>query len=265
MKLPVHPAPQRTAAASSICRDYKALPLVGLPGCYIQNVRILIVDDDEELSGLLTELLTREGFGVECQNDGRRGLAAALNGGYDLLVLDVMLPGLDGFEILKRVRRETRLPVLMLTARGEDEDRIMGLELGADDYLPKPFNTRELVARIRAIMRRLEQRRRAAAPRDQRHRHRPGHARSKTRRPPVEVTTFEFDILETLMRSAGRVVSRDELMEELYGRKATPFDRSVDMHISHLRKKLEGDKPLIKTMRGVGYQFVRSPEEGIVA
>ena len=118
-------------------------------------MRILIVDDDEELSSLLTELLTREGFRVDTQNDGRRGLAAALNGGYDLMVLDVMLPGLDGFEILKRVRREARLPVLMLTARGEDEDRIVGLELGADDYLPKPFNTRELVARIRAIMRRL--------------------------------------------------------------------------------------------------------------
>jgi two-component system, OmpR family, response regulator CpxR len=223
-------------------------------------VRILIVDDDEELSGLLTELLTREGFRVECQNDGRRGLAAALSGGFDLLVLDVMLPGLDGFEILRRIRRETRLPVLMLTARGEDEDRIIGLELGADDYLPKPFNTRELVARVRAIMRRLE-------PRDSGGRLEingiaidPGTREVKREGADIEVTTFEFDILETLMRSAGRVVSRDELMEELYGRKATPFDRSVDMHISHLRKKLEGDKPLIKTVRGVGYQFVRSPE-----
>src|SRR5262245_14347836 len=114
-------------------------------------VRILIVDDDEELSGMLVELLTREGFRVECQSDGRPGLTAAVNGSFDLLVLDVMLPGMDGFEILRRIRRETRLPVLMLTARGEDEDRIIGLELGADDYLPKPFNTRELVARIRAI------------------------------------------------------------------------------------------------------------------
>src|ERR1700677_5316132 len=121
-------------------------------------VRILIVDDDEELSSLLTELLTREGFRVECESDGRRGLAAALTGGFDILVLDVMLPGIDGFEILRRVRRETRLPILMLTARGEDEDRIVGLELGADDYLPKPFNTRELVARIRAILRRFEKR-----------------------------------------------------------------------------------------------------------
>ena len=226
-------------------------------------MRILIVDDDEELSSLLTELLIREGFRVDTQNDGRRGLAAALNGGYDLLVLDVMLPGLDGFEILKRVRREARIPILMLTARGEDEDRIIGLELGADDYLPKPFNTRELVARIRAIMRRLEQRQPGGVLEVNGISIDPGTREVLRNGDPVEATTFEFDILETLMRSAGRVVSRDELMEELYGRKATPFDRSVDMHISHLRKKLEGDKPLIKTVRGVGYQFVRTPDEKV--
>ncbi len=228
-------------------------------------MRILIVDDDEELAGLLSELLTREGFRVDMQHDGPKGLAAALGGGYDLMVLDVMLPGMDGFEILRRVRRESRLPVLMLTARGEDEDRIIGLELGADDYLPKPFNTRELVARVRAIMRRLEERRPGVKFEVNGISIDPG-TRDVTRDGvPVEVTTFEFDILETLMRAAGRVVSRDDLMEELYGRKATPFDRSVDMHISHLRKKLEGDKPLIKTVRGVGYQFVRSPEEGVAA
>jgi two-component system response regulator CpxR len=226
-------------------------------------VRILIVDDDEELSSLLTELLTREGFRVDTQNDGRRGLAAALNGGYDLMVLDVMLPGLDGFEILKRVRREAKLPILMLTARGEDEDRIVGLELGADDYLPKPFNTRELVARIRAVMRRLEQRQPGGVLEVNGISIDPGTREVQRNGEHVEATTFEFDILETLMRSAGRVVSRDELMEELYGRKATPFDRSVDMHISHLRKKLEGDKPLIKTVRGVGYQFVRSFDERV--
>jgi two-component system, OmpR family, response regulator CpxR len=228
-------------------------------------VRILIVDDDEELAGLLSELLVREGFRVEMQHDGNKGLSAALGGGYDLMVLDVMLPGMDGFEILRRVRRESRLPVLMLTARGEDEDRIIGLELGADDYLPKPFNTRELVARVRAIMRRLEERRPGVKFEVNGISIDPG-TRDVTRNgEPVEVTTFEFDILEALMRAAGRVVSRDDLMEELYGRKATPFDRSVDMHISHLRKKLEGDKPLIKTVRGVGYQFVRSPEEGVAA
>jgi two-component system, OmpR family, response regulator CpxR len=179
------------------------------------------------------------------------------------LVLDVMLPGLDGFEILKRVRREARIPILMLTARGEDEDRIIGLELGADDYLPKPFNTRELVARIRAIMRRLEQRQPGGVLEVNGISIDPGTREVLRNGDPVEATTFEFDILETLMRSAGRVVSRDELMEELYGRKATPFDRSVDMHISHLRKKLEGDKPLIKTVRGVGYQFVRTPDEKV--
>ena len=199
------------------------------------------------------------------QHDGLKGLAAALGGGYDLMVLDVMLPGLDGFEILRRVRRESRLPVLMLTARGEDEDRIIGLELGADDYLPKPFNTRELVARVRAIMRRLEERRPGEKFEVNGITIDPGTREVMRGGVPVEVTTFEFDILETLMRAAGRVVSRDDLMEELYGRKATPFDRSVDMHISHLRKKLEPDKPLIKTVRGVGYQFVRSPEEGLAA
>jgi len=228
-------------------------------------VRILIVDDDEELAGLLSELLTREGFKVDMQHDGVKGLAAAQGGGYDLMVLDVMLPGMDGFEILRRVRRESRLPVLMLTARGEDEDRIIGLELGADDYLPKPFNTRELVARVRAIMRRLEERRPGIKLEVNGISIDPGTRDVHRNGTPVEVTTFEFDILETLMRAAGRVVSRDDLMEELYGRKATPFDRSVDMHISHLRKKLEGDKPLIKTVRGVGYQFVRSPEEGVAA
>jgi DNA-binding response OmpR family regulator len=223
------------------------------------------VDDDEELAGLLSELLTREGFRVDMQHDGLKGLAASLGGGYDLMVLDVMLPGLDGFEILRRVRRESRLPVLMLTARGEDEDRIIGLELGADDYLPKPFNTRELVARVRAIMRRLEERRPGEKFEVNGITIDPGTREVTRGGTPVEVTTFEFDILETLMRAAGRVVSRDDLMEELYGRKATPFDRSVDMHISHLRKKLENDKPLIKTVRGVGYQFVRSPEEGVAA
>ena len=228
-------------------------------------MRILIVDDDEELAGLLSELLTREGFRVDMQHDGVKGLATALGGGYDLMVLDVMLPGMDGFGILRRVRRESRLPILMLTARGEDEDRIIGLELGADDYLPKPFNTREFVARVRAIMRRLEERRPGIKFEVNGISIDPG-TRDVTRDGvPVEVTTFEFDILETLMLAAGRVVSRDDLMEELYGRKATPFDRSVDMHISHLRKKLEGDKPLIKTVRGVGYQFVRSPEEGVAA
>src|SRR5579862_7455771 len=226
-------------------------------------MRLLIIDDDVELCGLLNEFLRREGFGVECAHDGLTGLEQAKQPGYDLIILDVMLPGLDGFEILKRLRAESRVPVIMLTARGEDVDRIIGLELGADDYLPKPFNPRELAARIRAILRRLEARPAEAGSRlevngvvlD------PGTREVFANGKRVELTTFEFDILEMLMRSAGRVLSRDALMENMYNRKATPFDRSIDMHISHLRKKLERGDSIIKTIRGVGYQLARTPED----
>ena len=226
-------------------------------------MRILIVDDDAELCALLKEFFHREGYSVDCENDGKRGLEAALRGEYQLLVLDVMLPGMDGFEILRRLRQQSKIPVLMLTARGEDTDRIVGLELGADDYLPKPFNSRELAARIRAILRRLEPRDQPAGKLEVNGISIDPGSRSAFRHGvPVELTTFEFDILEMLMRSAGRVLSRDSLMEQMYNRKATPFDRSIDMHISHLRKKLEpDDKPLIKTIRGIGYQFCRSEDE----
>jgi two-component system, OmpR family, response regulator CpxR len=226
-------------------------------------VRILLVDDDAELCGLLGEFLKREGFEVECEHEGNRGLEKASGNGVDLVVLDVMLPGLDGFEILRRLRQASRIPVIMLTARGEDVDRIIGLELGADDYLPKPFNPRELAARIRAILRRYEPRAPAAPARleistvmlDA------GSREVFSAGKRVEFTTFEFDILELLMRSAGRVLSRDVLMENFYNRKATPFDRSIDMHISHIRKKLDNGEALIKTIRGVGYQFCRTPED----
>ena len=224
-----------------------------------------MIDDDVELCSLLAELLTREGFQIDSEHDGNRGLEKALRGECDLVVLDVMLPGLDGFEILRRLRQRSRVPVLMLTARGEDVDRIVGLELGADDYLPKPFNPRELVARIRAILRRLEARPAATTGRVEvngialdpatREVFRNGEA--------VDLTTFEFDILEMLLRGAGRVLSRDDLMEQMYNRKATAFDRSIDMHISHLRKKLETGRTLIKTIRGVGYQFLRASEEAV--
>jgi len=227
--------------------------------CRIVGVRILVIDDDIELCSLLKEYLQREDYSVKCIYDGRHGLDEAQKPGYDLIILDVMLPGIDGFEILKKIRENGRIPVLMLTARDEDIDRILGLELGADDYLGKPFNPRELLARIKAILRRSE---------------------GTTNRGPIEVsavildpaartvyadghsvelTTLEFDILEQLMRSAGRELSRDNLMESLYGRKATPFDRSIDMHVSHLRKKI-GNR--IKTIRGVGYQFVKATEDG---
>ena len=232
--------------------------------CYFQAVNLLLIDDDSELCSLLEEFLKREGFSVSCEHDGHTGLEHALHPDIDLVVLDVMLPGLDGFEILRRLRQRSKVPVLMLTARGEDVDRIVGLELGADDYLPKPFNPRELAARIRAILRRYE-------PRPA------GSGRlevngvlldSGTREAiadgqPLDLTTFEFDILEMLMRNAGRVLSRDALMENFYNRKSTPFDRSIDMHISHLRKKLSRGEQLIKTIRGVGYQFSRTPEDGL--
>jgi two-component system response regulator CpxR len=227
-------------------------------------VHILLVDDDAELCTLLSQFLTREGFTVDYENEGHRGLERAQQPGIDLVVLDVMLPGLDGFAILRQLREHSRVPVIMLTARGEDVDRIVGLELGADDYLPKPFNPRELAARIRAILRRYEAR--PASPGSPHLEVNgvtldPGSREVLAGGRPVELTTFEFDILEMLMRNAGRVLSRDALMENFYNRKATPFDRSIDMHISHLRKKLEQGSTLIKTIRGVGYQFCRTPED----
>ena len=226
-------------------------------------MNILVVDDDTELCSLLTEFLRREGFGVDCANEGHLGLEMAGRSNVDMVVLDVMLPGLDGFEILKRLRQHSKVPVMMLTARGEDVDRIVGLELGADDYLPKPFNPKELVARIRAVLRRYAPRPAAPSSRVELNGIQldPGTREVFSNGKPVELTTFEFDILELLMRSAGRVLSRDALMENFYSRKATPFDRSLDMHISHLRKKLENGDALIKTIRGVGYQFSHSPEE----
>jgi two-component system response regulator CpxR len=209
---------------------------------------------------LLKEYLQREDYNVKCVHDGRHGLEEALKGGYDLIILDVMLPALDGFEILKKVREAGRIPVLMLTARDEDIDRIQGFDLGADDYLGKPFNTRELLARIKAILRRSEGTVNRGPIEVNGVVLDPATRTVHTDGQPVEVTTLEFDILEQLLRSAGREVSRDALMESLYGRKATPFDRSIDMHVSHLRKKIAGNR--IKTIRGVGYQFVKSPEDG---
>ena len=221
----------------------------------------MLVDDDVELCSLLSEFLKREGFEIQVEHAGRPGLEQAQQGGHDLVILDVMLPGMDGFEILKRLRKSSGVPVLMLTARGEEADRIVGLELGADDYLPKPFNPRELAARIKAILRRGD-----AKPDGGRFEvngividggAREVHDDGKR----VDLTSLEFDILDMLMRAAGRVVSRDALMESLYNRKSSPFDRSIDMHVSHLRRKLEDGRTLIKTVRGVGYQFCRSAEE----
>jgi len=234
---------------------------------------ILVIDDDRELAALLQRVFAREGLQAEFCHDGRRGLERALHGRYDLLVLDVMLPGMDGFELLRKLRQESDLPTLMLTARGDDVDRIVGLEAGADDYLAKPFHTREMIARIRAILRRTRNGGAGAGTTAQR----AGRlieavgvrldvgARSVTcDGQPIELTTMEFDLLRALMESAGRVLSREALLDRIDGRQTgSPFDRAIDVHISHLRRKLGGESPRIRTIRGVGYQFVLpTPDAG---
>jgi two-component system, OmpR family, response regulator CpxR len=219
---------------------------------------ILLVDDDAELASLMAEFFAQHGFVLAAEQDSRRGLARALEGGLDLVILDVMMPGLDGFEVLHQLRRRSHVPVIMLTARTARADRIAGLEAGADDYLPKPFGPDELLARIRAVLRRVRQ---SAALQPETLEVNGIRLSPATREvwrgdSRVEVTSAEFDILDVLMRSAGRVVSRDQLTAALYQREATPFERSVDVHVSHLRKKLERkDRELIRTVRGVGYLF----------
>jgi two-component system response regulator CpxR len=226
----------------------------------------LLIDDDAELCALLKEYFGREGHVLSFEQNGLRGLNRLRTESADLVILDVMLPGMDGFEVLRRLRELSKVPVLMLTARGDDVDRIVGLELGADDYLAKPFNPRELAARVRAILRRAapRQEEEAAAIEVNSVRLDPAARTVEVRGHPVALTTIEFDILELLMRAAGRVLSRDAIMESLYGRKSTPFDRAVDMHVSHLRRKLESSDPLIKTVRGVGYQFLRKSGEAVL-
>lgn len=222
-----------------------------------QHLSLLLVDDDVELCGMMREFFAQEGHHLDCAYNGREGLTAALNGVYDLVILDVMLPVIDGFELLQRLRRRKDLPVIMLTARVQQPDRIRGLDGGADDYLPKPFDPDELLARVRAVLRRSESLTRAESENIL-----VGNIRLNTTtrevwldEAAVGLTTAEFDLLEMLMRAAGRVVSRDEITAALFEREATPYDRFLDVHISHLRKKLEGGRSLIRTVRGVGYVF----------
>src|SRR5438876_4313324 len=230
--------------------------------------RILVIDDDVELCSLVGEYLGAEGFTVESAHDGEHGLERALSGDHLLVVLDVMLPGMNGFEVLRRIREMSRAPVLLLTARGEDVDRIVGLEIGADDYLPKPFNPRELVARIRAILRRTRSDGKSAnaAPEILRVGEVELDPATRTVRhegKPVDLTSVEFNLLEVLLREAGHVVPRERLVNAVLSRKFSPFDRSIDMHVSKVRKKLgatESDEH-IKTVRGVGYIFARPREK----
>jgi DNA-binding response OmpR family regulator len=226
--------------------------------------RLLVVDDDERLRTLLAEYLGGRNFEVDVAPTGEDGLAKLGAAEFDLVILDLMLPGADGLEVCRHIRATSSIPIVMLTARGEDMDRIVGLELGADDYLPKPFNPRELLARVQAVLRRT-----AAADVEGPALLRAGPlALDPSRRiawledSELDLTSTEFDLLRTLVASAGRVVPRERLMEEARGTEFASFERSVDVHVSHIRKKL-GDDPkrprLIKTVRGVGYFVPKEP------
>ncbi len=226
--------------------------------------RILVIDDDHELCDLLQEYLEPEGFEIHAVHDGKKGLEKALSETFDLVVLDIMLPEQNGFEVLRNLRNTSEVPVIMLTARGDDVDRIVGLEMGADDYLPKPFNPRELTARIRSILRRA----RNSHPEEE------GEdsvlsvgdvalypkSHSVLRKgEDIRLTGVEFRFLHMLLENAGRIVSRQELAQKVLERSYSPFDRSVDVHISNIRKKLgplPGGDERIKTIRGEGYLFV---------
>lgn len=223
------------------------------------NNNILVVDDDTELTDLLQRYLAPEGFNIVCVHDGESGLKKALNQSFDAIILDVMLPKLNGFEVLRALREHADTPVLMLTGRSDDVDRIVGLEIGADDYLAKPCNPRELIARLRAILRRTQK---TPVPR-------PVIAHNdilidcakrtvKVADEILELTNAEFNILEMLMKTPGQAFSKEELTEYALGRKYTAFDRSIDVHISNLRSKLgqnAAGEDLVKTVRGFGYLF----------
>jgi two-component system response regulator CpxR len=231
------------------------------------DAKILLADDDEELCQLLSDFLVREGFGVDVANDGATALQRAASEDYDALILDVMLPQRSGIEVLRELRRVSQLPVLMLTALGEDIDRILGLELGADDYVPKPCNPREIAARLRAILRRTRGESEASRLADLVVGPVALNAASRTvslRGEAVSLTGTEFNILAMLMRDAGHVVSKETIAQDVLGRPLRPFDRSIDVHISKLRRKLglaaDGES-LIHTIQRGGYLF-RIVQEG---
>jgi DNA-binding response OmpR family regulator len=221
------------------------------------KLSLLLIDDDAELCGMMQEFFAENGHRLTAVHNGRDGLARALEGPYDLVILDVMLPQINGFTLLHQIRRQSAVPVIMLTARTHRSDRIEGLDKGADDYLVKPFDPDELLSRIRAVLRRIASSHHLSdAPAKF------GEIRIDVNRREVwkgkqlvDLTAMEFDIFDLLARSAGRIVSRDEITEGLFERKATPSDRSLDVHISRLRKKLESGHTLIRTIRGVGYVF----------
>jgi two-component system OmpR family response regulator len=228
-------------------------------------IRALLIDDDVRLESLLSEYLTQNGVVVTGALDGQRGLLALDGGAFDVVLLDVMMPGMDGLEVCKRIRQKHKVPVIMLTAKGDETDRVVGLELGADDYVSKPFSPRELLARIRAVLRRAspeavsERLRVGAVEIDL------GAREVKVGAERIDLTGIEFDILVALARRQGRVVPRDALLSEAGRSDVVVGERTVDVHVSHLRQKL-GDDPknprLIKTVRGVGYVLAGDGEVG---
>lgn len=218
---------------------------------------ILLVDDDTELTAMLSEYLESENFDVDQANDGLAGLNQARSKNYDAIVLDVMMPEMDGFSVLRELRQSQSTPVIMLTAKGEEVDRIVGLEMGADDYLPKPCNPRELVARLKAVLRRTQ-----FAPHVQEEiktgelEVHPKSRKAYYKSEPLPLTSSEYNLLESLARQVGQVVDKETLSEQALGKKLTAYDRSIDMHMSKLRQKLgDEDQDLIQTVRGIGYQL----------
>lgn len=223
----------------------------------LNTYSILLVEDDAELSSMMVEFLSAQHIALTVAHTGIEGLKRALEGRFDLVILDVMLPEMNGFEVLQHLRRRSAMPVIMLTARTDYEDRISGLNAGADDYLAKPFSPDELLARVGAVLRRVG---RGSALKPETIEANGVRVNPSTREAflngeRVDITSIEFEILEVLVRSAGRVVSRDDLARLLYNRQANPLERALDVHVSHLRKKLERSRELIRTVRGVGYLF----------
>lgn len=223
--------------------------------------QILIIDDDTELSAMLGEYLAAESFMLDYAYDGEQGAEKALANSFDAIILDVMMPKLDGFEVLRRIRSESSVPVLMLTAKGDDIDRIVGLEIGADDYLPKPFNPRELLARLRAILRRTQNSSSQVHKEQVQHvgplEIHPSSRSVLARGQLLDLTSTEFNLLLTLVKHIGQVVSKESLSQHGLGRTLEKYDRSIDMHMSNLRKKMTQHElgSMIITVRGQGYQL----------